>query len=196
MRKWIADIREKTADMDREQTLQYIAGYYWYHILIGCMVLGLIILVIYHVGFGDRKKEFTCVIVNQEIDYARDQELAEQFGGYSGIGTEEILIDSDYQISYGDKQFESIKESSYEKFFFNWQAGEIDAMIMPESFFEYCRDQGGEFMEERIPIRETRLGSMLTEEAEDPVFLVFAADAKHREACEWFKKYLCEEERK
>lgn len=196
MRKWIADIREKTADMDRDQKLQYIAGYYWYHILISCMVLGLIILLIYHVGFGDRKKEFTCVIVNQEIDYARDQELAEQFGRYSGIEAKEILIDSDYQISYGDKQFESIKESSYEKFFFNWQAGEIDAMIMPESFFEYCRDQGGEFKEERIPIGETRMGGSLTEEAEDPVFLVFAADTNHKEACEWFKKYLCEEERK
>lgn len=193
MKKWIQDIREKTADMDREQKFQYIANYYWYHILTGLLLAGLVILFIYHILWGDRTKEFTCVIVNQAIDYERDQKLAQQFAAYSGMKKKEALIDSDYQISYGDRQLESVKESSYEKFFFNWQAGEIDAMVMPESFYEFCRRQGGVFTDEKIPVGETRIGDMLTEEEDDPVFLVFAADSKHKEACKKFREFLCDE---
>lgn len=190
MGKWIKDIREKTVDMNREQVLEYIANYYWYHILIGFILLGLVLLLIYHIGWGDRRKEFTCVIINQEIDYVRDQKLAKEFGVYSGIKENKILIDSDYQISYRDKQMEGVKESSYEKFFFNWQAGEIDAMIMPESFYEYCIEQGGVFTEERISIGTTRMEELLTEEENDPVYLVFAADSKHKEACRKFQDYI------
>lgn len=192
MRKWIEDIRQKTADMDRKQAFGYIAGYYWYHILIVFIMMGIMILLVYHIGWGDRRKEFTCVIINQETDYARDKRLAKEFGAFSDRKADEILIDSDYQISYGDKQLESIKESSYEKFFFNWQAKEIDAMVMPQSFYDYCLDQGGEFMEEKIPVEATRLGDLLTEEDADPVYLVFAADTKHKKACAQFREYLCE----
>lgn len=185
------DIREKTADMDREQAFTYIVSYYWYHILIACILAGLVLLLIYHIGWGDRRKEFTCVLINQEVDYARDKEIAREFGVYSGLEAEEILIDSDYQISYRDKKLESVKESSYEKFFFNWQAGEIDAMVMPESFYEYCQDQGGVFMEEKIPVGATRIKDSLIAGEDDPVYLVFAADTKHERACEQFRKYLC-----
>lgn len=192
MRKWIRDIREKTADMNREQAWEYIANYYWYHILIAFILTGLSVLLIYHIGWGDRRKEFTCVIVNQEIDYARDKEMAEEFSAWSGIKSKQILIDSDYLISYRDKQIESVKESSYEKFFFNWQAGEIDAMIIPESFYEFCLDLGGEFMEKMIPVRETKIKGTLAEEKDDPVYLMFAADTEHKSACELFENYLCD----
>lgn len=192
MGTWIRDIREKTADMDRRQALAYIAGYYWYHILIAGILLGLMGLLIYHIGWGDRRKEFTCVLINQEVDYARDKKLAEGFGAYAGLEAKKILIDSDYQISYRDKQMESVKESSYEKFFFNWQAGEIDAMVMPKSFYEYCQDQGGVFLEEKIPLGTTALQDTLIEEPDDPVYLVFAADTKHEKLCEAFRRYLCD----
>lgn len=178
--------------MTRKKKLEYIVDYYWYHILIAAIGLGLFILLIYHIGWGSRSKEFTCVLVNQEVDYARDQKLAEQFGAYAGIESEKILIDSDYQISYRDKQLESVKESSYEKFFFNWQAGEIDAMIIPESFYEFCLDLGGEFMEKMIPVRETKIKGTLAEEKDDPVYLMFAADTEHKSACELFENYLCD----
>jgi len=193
MREWIRDIREKTADMDRSQAFQYIAGYYWYHLLIGFLLSGIVVLLIYHILWGDRSREFTCVIVNQATDYERDRKLAEQFAAYSGMKDEEILIDSDYQISYGDKQLEGIKESSYEKFFFNWQAKEIDAMVMPKSFCEFCREQGGIFQEEKIPARMTRIGDTMMEEEDDPVYLVFAADTKHKKACGMFREFLCKE---
>lgn len=190
MKKWIRDIREKTADMNREQKFQYIAAYYWHHILLGFLFIGIVILFIYHVTWGDRSREFTCVIVNQAVDYERDRELAEQFAADSGM--KEILIDSDYQISYGDTQLDGVKESSYEKFFFNWQAKEIDAMVMPESFYEFCREQGGEFTEEKIPVGMTRLRDTILEKENDPVYLVFAADKKHEKACGKFRRFLCE----
>ncbi len=192
MKKWIRDIREKTADMNREQKFQYIAAYYWYHILLGFLFIGIVILFIYHVTWGDRSREFTCVIVNQAVDYERDRELAEQFAADSGMKEKEILIDSDYQISYGDTQLDGVKESSYEKFFFNWQAKEIDAMVMPESFYEFCLEQGGEFTEEKIPVGMTRLRDTILEEENDPVYLVFAADKKHEKACGKFRRFLCE----
>lgn len=193
MKSWIGDIREKTAGMDRSRKIEYIAGYYWYHILIGCILLGLLVLFIYHIGWGDRRKEFTCVIINQTVDYERDHELAERFGIFAGMDGQDILVDSDYQISYGDKRFEGIKESSYEKFFLNWQTGELDAMVMPESFYEFCSASGGEFMDERIPLGATCLDGVLQEEEDDAVFLVFAADTTHGKACELFREFLCGE---
>jgi len=30
-------------------------------------------------------------------------------------------------------------------------------MIIPESFYEFCLDLGGEFMEKMIPVRETKI---------------------------------------
>lgn len=193
MKKWIIDIREKTKDMNREQTIEYVCGYYWYHILIGCILLGLALLLIYHIGWGNQKKEFSCVIVNQEIDLARDRKLSGEFGEFAGLSKKKVSIDSDYQISYGDKKLEGVNESSYEKFFFNWSAGETDAMIMPESFYEYCLLQNGEFSDVRVYVKDTWLKDVLKDDEEDPVILVFAAQTKHKEACDMFLKYVKEE---
>lgn len=190
MKKWIKDIREKTKDMNREQTIEYICNYYWYHILIGCILLGLVLLLIYHIGWGKKEKEFSCVIVNQEIDFKRDRELSEDFCEFAGLDKKKVSIDSDYQISYADKELEGVNESSYEKFFFNWSAGEIDAMIMPESFYKYCLRQNGEFAEERIYVKDTRLKDILRDDTEDPVLLVFAAQTRHEDNCSLFLKYV------
>lgn len=190
MKKWIRDIREKTKDMNREQAIEYVCNYYWYHILIGCILLGLVLLLIYHIGWGKTEKEFSCVIVNQEIDFKRDSMLSEAFSEYAGLDERKISIDSDYQISYTGKELEGINESSYEKFFFNWSAGEIDAMIMPESFYEYCLLQNGEFAEERFCLKDTRLKDILRDESEDPVLIVFPKQAKHKDNCGLFIEYI------
>lgn len=190
MKKWITDIREKTRDMDREHTLEYIRNYYWYHILIGCIILGLIVLLVYHIGWGERKKEFSCVLVNQAVDYERDEKIAEDFGNFAGIDPGKILIDSDYHISYGDKKLEDVKESSYEKFFFNWSVEEIDAMIMAESFYEYCIGQGGEFTGEKILVRGTFLEGLLKEEPDDPLVLVLPANAAHKDNGALFREFV------
>lgn len=196
MKKWIEDIREKTKNMDRSQKIEYISSYYWYHILIGMILLGLVLLLAYHVGWGGRnKKEFTCVLVNQEVDLQRDRQMTEEFSAFSGLDQKKILIDSDYLISYGDQILEGVNESSYEKFFFNWSAGEIDAMVMPESFYDYCRKQNGEFAEEKLYVRDTKLREVLRDEEEDPVLLVFSAQAKQKEHCAAFLEYVKERRR-
>lgn len=215
IKKWFEDIRTKTKDMSREQAAEYVMMYYWYHILLGAIALGLVILLIYHVGWGrNRKPDFSCVIVNQEVDFTRDAEMAEDFSAYSGIKAKKLSIDSDYLISYEDVQLPEANESSYEKFFFNWSSGVTDAMIMPESFYEYCRDLGGEFcdLREMIPggepalekeqfrqetgneyramyVKGTALEKWLRMEEEDPLLLVFPIEMKHKESSAEFLKY-------
>ncbi len=158
VRQWIEDIRTKTKDMDRGHAVEYVLNYYWYHILLGAIALGLLILLIYHVFWGkNQKPEFTCVIVNQEVDFSRDARMAEEFSAFSGIKKKKCSIDSDYLISYGDVELPEANESSYEKFFFNWSSGSIDAVAMPESFYKYCLELGGVFCDVRelSPHRET-----------------------------------------
>lgn len=218
MRKWIDDIRTKTKDMSREQTMEYVMMYYWYHILLGAIALGLVLLLIYHVGWGkNRKPDFSCVIVNQEVDFSRDAEIMEDFSAYSGIRTKKLSIDSDYLISYEEVQLPEANESSYEKFFFNWSSGVIDAMILPQSFYEYCRGLGGEFRDfrELVPEKETDIpeGLMYQESGEeycamyikgsrlekwvrmeegDPLLLVFPIEMKHKEPAGEFLQYVLE----
>lgn len=147
MKKWILDIKSKTKDMDKRQALEYVAAYYWYHILLAVLGLLLVLLTGYHVIWGRRASQFTCVMVNQQIDSERDQALAGEFAGFAGMKPDSLTVDSNYQISYGEMEFEEVNESSYEKFFFNWSLGELDAVVMPESFYEYCKKQGGEFLD-------------------------------------------------
>lgn len=150
VRQWIEDIRTKTKDMDRDHAVEYVLNYYWYHILLGAIALGLIILLIYHLFWGrNQKPEFTCVIVNQEVDFSRDARMAEEFSAFSGIREKKCSIDSDYLISYDDVELPEANESSYEKFFFNWSSGSIDAVVMPESFYKYCLELGGVFCDVR-----------------------------------------------
>ncbi|MCI8833802.1 MAG: hypothetical protein HFH24_00245 [Ruminococcus sp.] len=213
VRKWIEDIRTKTKEMSREQTVEYVATYYWYHILLVFLALGLLLLLIYHIGWGDRRKEFTCALVNQEVDFARDREMTKQFASFSGKNEKKLAVDSDYLISYEDIRLEGANESSYEKFFFNWSSGVLDAVVMPESFYQYCRKLGGAFLEmegllsedeisewkERfyqdagkntgIYLEGLALEEMLQTDPWDPVLLVFPAETKQKELCGAFLKF-------
>lgn len=216
MKKWIRGIRDdiaaKTKDMSREQAAEYVLAYYWYHILLGAMALGLSILLIYHVGWGkNRKPEFSCVIVNQEVDFPRDARITEEFAVFAGVNAKTLSVDSDYLISYGDVQLPEANESSYEKFFFNWSSGVIDAMVLPESFYEYCLDLGGGFLDLRklgsgevrealeglaeeectaLCVRGTALEKWLQTGEEDPLLLVFPMEMKHRELSGKFLEYV------
>ncbi|XCP85688.1 hypothetical protein ABXS75_02490 [Roseburia hominis] len=213
VRRWISDIKVKTAEMSREQAVEYVFTYYWYHILLTAIALGLVILVIYHIGWGDKSKDFTCVLVNQRIDYDRDERIAEEFSKASGISKKKLAVDSDYLISYDDVKIADANESSYEKFFFNWMAGEVDAVVMPESFYRYCKEQGGsytcidEMLEEELPddenlfyedggekvgiyVERTKLETAVIAEVQDPLVLVFPAESKHKKAGEKFAQFV------
>ena len=145
MRNYIKEIRKNTEGMSGKERAEYILAYYWYHILGAAAVVGLVLFLIIHFGFRDEQPLFTCVMVNQNIDQARDAQMETDFADSSDIEEERIVFDSDFNISYGDIQLEGINESSYEKFFFKWRNQELDAVIMPESFYRYCLDLGGTF---------------------------------------------------
>lgn len=141
----MADIREKTKHMGKKEACSYLLNYYWYHALIAAAILALIFLFGTHYLFGRKPTLFSCVIVNQEMDAARDQKLAASFAESAGISEKQVMVDSNYNFSFGDLHLSGVNESSYEKFFFLWRNGEMDAVILSESFYQYCKEMGGEF---------------------------------------------------
>lgn len=84
LRRYQDDIREKTAGMNRKEKVSYVITYYWYHILIIISIIALIFFTVRFYVFGNHKPEFTCVLVNQEIDEERDAEIAQAFAKENG----------------------------------------------------------------------------------------------------------------
>lgn len=213
------DIKVKTKDMDREAAVEYVMNYYWYHILLGVLSAGLLVLGIYHVTWGRKKVDFSLAVVNQDINYERDERIRDGFSVFSGIPAKNIQADSDFLISYGDVQLEGINESAYDKFFFSWSAGTMDAAVMPESFYHYCKKQRGRFLEltslqaqERLKelagnrknlffmdngkyagvyADQTYLDSEYQRNDADRYVAVFPETGKHKEAAGMFLEYLC-----
>ena len=143
MKDILNDIREKTEGMSRQDKVSYILTYYWYHMLIIFSVLALIVIFIVHYATY-KKPEFTCVMVNQQIDTQRDNQMTEEYAKFSKMDPKRIEINSNYNFSYGDLKLADVNESSNEKFFLQWRNNELDAVIMTESFYEYCKEVGGE----------------------------------------------------
>ncbi|TGY96362.1 hypothetical protein E5329_10060 [Petralouisia muris] len=208
IRKYWRDIKEKTSGMNRQETCSYILAYYWYHILIFVSIAALVVLFAAHYAFGNKKPEFTCIIVNQEMDAARDQEMADAFAKEAGLPENRVVIDSDYQFSYGEFRLEGANESSYEKFFFQWQNQEIDAVIMSESFYRHCKEMGGRFrvleeqetegftvyMEEgqcsAVVLGNDSFTERVTGKADEKLLLAFPSSGQHTAESRSFLKYL------
>ena len=211
IQKCISDIRTKTAKMNRGESIAYVITYYWYHILLTVAFVGLFLFLIIHFAFGNRKPVFTCVLVNQEINYSRDGELENAFADFAEAKANRIDIDSNYNMSYGDVKLEGVNESSYEKFFFKWRNKELDAVILPESFYRFCKEMGGEYrgLDELdtgdlplyedggehtgILIDETGFGEKwITNETGEKLLLVFPGDGKHEEMCQKFLDFVAQ----
>lgn len=207
MGKYWKDIKEKTADMSRQETWSYILTYYWYHMLIFASIVALVLLFAAHYIFGNKKPVFTCLIVNQEMDTVRDREMADSFAGEAKLPKDRVIIDSDYHFSYDGFRLEGVNESSYEKFFFQWRNREIDAVILSESFYRHCKEMGGGF---RILEEQDREGftaymdegrctavvlgddSFMERMAgrKEQLLLAFPSSGKHIEESRNFLKYL------
>jgi hypothetical protein len=198
-------VRERLKNMTGRQKAEYIVTYYWNYMLGACAAIGIVILLCYHFLSFANKPVFTCVLVNQSIDYKRDEALEQQLSLKTDMNEKRIVFDSDYNISYGDITLEGVNESSYEKFFLKWSAGELDAILMPESFYQYCKELGGIFRhvsgEEEILFLDggepagirasaTWLGSYLKAEEGDPVIIVFPIEGKNHEMTDEFIKFL------
>ncbi len=201
-------IKEQTKTMGTKQKIEYILTYYWYHILGICVLVGLVIFLIVHFAFPEEKPLFTCVLVNQKTDYEQDEKFAEAFAKSSGISQKEVVFDSDYIISYDGNKQEGTNESSFDKFFFKWSGGELDAVVMNKEFLKYCIKVGGEFypVEEfdtgnlsicdvdgvgAIELKDTVFGEKLEDEKEE-LIVVFPETGEHLETCQKFVDYLKE----
>lgn len=215
LKEIVQDIQGRTEKMNREEKWRYIITYYWYHILGIFTVVFLFLFLVIHFGFGEEKPEFTCVMVNQEIDPMRDRELAEAFAGQMGLETDTVVIDSDFNLSYGEVKLEGINESSFEKFFFKWQNDELDAVILPESFYEYCKEAGGTFVNvsqwdtgtlslyqdkesgeaAAIRVEDTWLASGIENKTGELLLLSFPSNGEHPDMCQKFLAFLNEMER-
>ena len=208
--KRVDDYKRNTEHMGRAEKLDYTVTYYWYHMLGILAAAGIGIFLITHIAFAKERPEFTCVLVNQEIDYDRDERMEERIADYAGLEEDEIVFDSDFQISYRDVQMTGANESSYEKFFFKWNNEELDAVIMPESFYRYCKELGGSFRDldgfgvDGLPLYEdagrrsgvyierTRLAPELANKTGEPLLLVFPSTGLHEENCGVFLHYIAE----
>lgn len=209
LRKMWQEYKKNTREMTPAEKLEYTITYYWYHMLGLFAAVFLPVFLIVQIGFGKKEPEFTCVLVNQDINYGRDEELKNRFAEWAGMDEERVVIDSDYQISYEEVRMEGANPSSYEKFFFQWQNHELDAVIMPESFYRYCIRLGGEYRElddfetawlplyedggkkTGVAVEETGLASCLVEDAGERVLLVFPESGEHPEACQKFLEFCC-----
>lgn len=146
MGRYLKNIVNRMTGMSKTQKLEYIATYYWYHILGLLGALALLVFLIVHFGFGEKEPYFSMVLINQPVDYERDAAMENAFlawlGEYDGGPVD---ISSDYNFSYGEIKLEGVNESSYEKFFFRLGGRELDAVIMPESFYRHCLEMDVEF---------------------------------------------------
>ncbi len=185
--KWIRKIQRATEDMDGTQTAEYIAEYYWYHILLTFLGIGLFVLIVYHVTAGGRNLSLACVIVNERADQERDRALREEIAQALDLEEETVRVDSEYHISYPGHAEQGNNESDYEKFFFGWSQGELDVVILPESFLRYCKSLGGEIRTlaedgtDCIPLRQTVFAGKIEDPSADPMMVIFPADGEHTE---------------
>lgn len=203
MRDWIEDIRTKTAEMNRKDTLSYIWTYYWYHILIFLSVFALIFIFIVHYATY-KKPEFTCVMINQKINTPRDNWITKRLAEETGMKEKQININSNYNFSYGKVKLDDVNESSYEKFFLQWKNHELDAVVMPESFYRYCKKLDGEFRtldNWQGGTYETYIdGGKFTAVVigkdhltDEKLLLAFPETGKHEKASRMFMKYISSE---
>ena len=107
-----------------------------------------------------------------------------------------VRVDSDYHISYTGHEQKGNNESDYEKFFFGWSEGELDAVILPESFLSYCEEAGGELRTVSedgavsIPLSGTKLKDRVRDNEEDPMVIAFPIDGLHEAQAAAFTKYI------
>lgn len=187
MKNVIKDIREKTSEMSKGERVSYILTYYWYHILGVVSVVALIFIFAMHY-IGKQEVTFSCVRVNREINTARDNEITKEFAKFSGEKTDSIVIDSNYNFSYGDVKLEGVNESSYEKFFLQWRNGELDAVIMPKSFYQHCLEMNGEFLE--IDKDNGTFVLLGEDQNGEDIVLAFPSTGKHEKMRKEFLNYV------
>lgn len=205
---WMKGIREKTAGMGRAEKFDYIVTYYWYYMLGIAAVFLLVVIFAGHWIFGAKPPLFSCVAVNCVADDVRDGRIAAGFSEWSGLPENRISIDSNYHFSYEGMRMQGVNESFYEKFFLKWGNAELDAIILEEDFYHFCKKMDGTFrnldgfdtgtlslyeddgaytaivldgQETFLPLQDAQNGRLL---------LVFPKNGNHGQECQQFIDYM------
>ncbi|MCI9079434.1 MAG: hypothetical protein HFH68_10995 [Lachnospiraceae bacterium] len=199
LKSWIQDIQEKTSDMSGRKKVSYVVTYYWYHVLIAMTVIALVVLFLSHLLLR-KDPEFTCVVVNQSMNDTWEKNVEEEFSKELGVSVDSVVVDPDYHFSYDNVKLEGVNESSYEKFFLKWQYGELDAVILPESFYQHCVKMSGRFFEVdkmdtgKMKIYEDNGNYTAVVLEEDyngeRLLLAFPSSGKHKETCGKFLSFI------
>ena len=113
-------------------------------------------------------------------------------------------------FSYGGLQVEGANESSYEKFFLKWRNEEIDAVILSESMYEFCREMRGEFRSldnmdtsgfetytddgkvTAVVLGQDEFMEAATGKTDEKLLLAFPDNGKHGDLCDEFLECIRE----
>ena len=209
-------IKENTSGMTGRERAEYVLTYYWYHMLGIAAAIGIVVFSVVHFVFPEQPPAFLCALVNQRIDYERDEKLEDAFARAADLEAESVIIDSDYHISYPGYHLEDANESYFDKLFFKWSGGELDAVVMSEDFLRYCVSVGGEFysaeeLEQEktdtetewqdvngvsaVSVSETILQDYLKNSSEElekeNLLLVFPKEGINHAECRKFLNFIC-----
>lgn len=146
IKAWYAAEKEKTAQMTKEEKINYIIEYYLAFIIGAVLLLIAVIWLIFHFAFDEKEEGFNCALVNCAVE-ENSLELSDELTEFFGYEPKkkEAYFDIDYQIAYPGVDNEAADNSFYEKFFLNIRMEVLDAVIMPQSFMEYCNTVGHPF---------------------------------------------------
>ncbi len=159
--------KRKISGLHGKERLSYLFTYYKG---IPIAIVSMIVLAV--LWFSGEKTaagaDFSIALVNT---YGGDTDGLEQVVSSAIGGT--VLVDNGYQIPYtiGEETIQSdvATLSDYDRFFLNIRTGNLDAAIVPESFFNYTCGIGGALRDVREVIDRERLAAYME-------FLVWAED--------------------
>lgn len=145
MKLW-NDFKQKTQKMTQKEKTEYVITYYWYYMLLASAMIFLIVFIPVHfLTLKNSRPEFQIAFVNQNISKEETETLKQSFSQYADLSRGKVVFDASYVFSEDNIETDRFELSNYEKFFFQWDNGELDAVIMPESFLKFCIEAGGEF---------------------------------------------------
>ncbi len=155
-----ADKKRQWQSMTWPEKLDHIWTYYRAWIFSAVFVIAGAVWLVSRYLLDNEECGFSLGLINgymEKGDVALSAELDEFFGFQEGETY--AYFDTAYQFSYTGVENSAGDNSFYEKFFLNIRMGELDAVIMPESFFEYCNDLEPIFCDVRSVLSEEQQGA-------------------------------------
>ena len=125
--------------MSKKEKAEYIFTYYKAWMVTAVIVIAAIVWVLSRYVFSNSESVLNVALINGYMRLS-DTDMSETLDEYFELDTTDMYtyFDTQYQLSYTGVENTAGDTSFYEKFFLNVRVGSLDAVIMPESFMEYC----------------------------------------------------------